>query len=292
MSGAKRETVSAKRVAVISCIHGNMEALEATLDDIAGQSVDQTIGLGDLVGYGPHPNEVVKTFIDRNIRSVQGCWDEGIALGNDSCGCQFLTDEDEALGGTALRWTAEACSKETKDYLKKMTHGMRMETPAGLVAFVHGSPRSNSEYLAESTHDLVLLERTAGAGCDVLVCGHTHIPFVRRIDGTIRVTAKAGIKDAYYRHHAPVEDSPSEIILSPKLVINAGSVGEPRHGTPESTYIIFDTETLDVEIRRVKYAVEKTVKAMRKKNLPESFMERLLVGTEFVGKNKEIVCAC
>jgi predicted phosphodiesterase len=285
--------VPPRRIAIMSCIHGNMEALETVLDDIARQDVDRILCLGDLVGYGPHPNEVIETLRDRDIRSVLGCWDEGIGLESGNCGCQFISDEDELLGEVAYGWTAEEVTQDHKAYLKALPQGVRMETPKGVIAFVHGSPRSTSEYLAESTHDLVLLERAAGADCQMLVCGHTHVPYVKQLEGTLRVTAHTGLKDAYYKAMDPsLHEASKEIHLSPKVIVNAGSVGEPRHGGPESTYVVIDTSSWDVSIRKVSYAVDRTVAAMRRKNLPESFMERLRLGQELIGKNKEITCAC
>ena len=80
-----------KKIAVISCIHGNMEALETVYDDICSKKINDIVCLGDLVGYGPHPNEVVR-FIKRNdISTVLGCWDEGIGLDKDTCGCHYIS---------------------------------------------------------------------------------------------------------------------------------------------------------------------------------------------------------
>lgn len=281
------------RVAVISCIHGNLAAFEAALDDIARRDVQQIICLGDLVGYGPQPNEVIDLVQKRDLRTIQGCWDEGIGLDRGHCGCTFLSDEDAQLGDRAFAWTSERVLKKHKAFLKELPQGVQMRTPRGVVVYVHGSPRSTSEYLAESTHDLVLLERAAGAGCDVLVCGHTHVPYVRRVEGTLRVTAQTGPKDDFYKDQDPgLRHAHREITLAPKLIVNAGSIGEPRHGTPESTYIILDTNTWDVELRRVAYDVERTVRAMRKLDLPTPFVERLTAGRELVGKHKDITCAC
>lgn len=288
-----REVSTTGRVAVISCIHGNMEAFETTLDDITRQQVDQIICLGDLVGYGPFPNEVIDLVQRRNLRTIRGCWDEGIGLNQGHCGCSFLTDEDEVLGDLAFNWTSDQVTKDNKTFLNELPQSVRMQTPKGVIVFFHGSPRSTSEYLTESTHDLVLLERAAGAGCDMLVCGHTHVPFVRKVEGTLRVSAASGLKDTYYRSIQPaLAATIRSIELSPKLIVNAGSVGEPRHGGTESTYTLIDTGTWDIEIRSVSYDVRKTVSAMRKLGMPEPFIERLDRGQELVGKDKEITCAC
>lgn len=280
---------------MISCLHGNMEALEAVADDIRRQKPDQTICLGDLVGYGPYPNEVV-SFIERNnIPSVMGCWDEGISMERDDCGCKFVTEEDAEFGHQAFAWTKSKLTKKNKNFLKELSFGVNLQDAFGKeIVFVHGSPRSTSEYLMESTHDLVLFERAAGGGADILICGHTHVPFVREIEGELTVRVPAGsLKEKVEQDmgKAP-KTAPRKIQLNAKLVINAGSVGEPRDGRPESSYVLFDTLTHQVEIRRVAYDVQKTVQALRKQSLPEAFASRLLQGVELAEKKKDISCAC
>ena len=145
----------------------------------------------------------------------------------------------------------------------------------------------------ESTHDLILFERAAAGDCDVLICGHTHVPFVRQIEGVMRVTAELGVKDAIQKSLGLVKGAElREVRLKPKLLINAGSVGEPRHGGTEATYVIFDTSTKAVEIRGVVYDVEATVKALRKSGLPDIFATRLAHGEEFALKSKDLTCVC
>ncbi len=288
------EPVKGQRIAILSCIHGNMAALEAVWDDLIGQNVDRVYCLGDLVGYGPFPNEVIKFVQDYNIPTVLGCWDEGIGMEREDCGCKFVTEEDAEHGHAAFVWTRSKVTDANRKFLSELYHGQRVtETAAGTLLLVHGSPRSTGEYLMESTHDLILFERAAAGDCDVLICGHTHVPFVRKIEGTLRVTAELGLKDAIQKDLGMVKGAaPREVRLKPKLLVNAGSVGEPRHGGVEATYVILDTETKAVEIRGVRYDVETTVKALKKSGLPEAFAERLERGEELALKSKEIICAC
>ena len=127
-----------KKIAVISCIHGNMEALETVYDDIRSKKINDIVCLGDLVGYGPHPNEVVR-FIKRNdISTVLGCWDEGIGLDKDTCGCHYISEKEGELGAMAFAWTKAAVSKKTKVFLRELPFGMKDDS--GNVLFVHGSP--------------------------------------------------------------------------------------------------------------------------------------------------------
>lgn len=283
-----------KRIAILSCLHGNMPALEAVWDDVRSQHVDEVICLGDLVGYGPWPNEVVAFVQRHNIQCVLGCWDEGIGHKREDCGCKFVTEEEGQLGHAAFEWTRRRVHRRHVLFLRSLPFGLRMELDgAGRLLFVHGSPHSTSEYLTESTHDLVLLERAAAGDCDVLVCGHTHVPFARRVDGVLRVRPVASLKETIKRGlQGTPRAAPRELILHPKLIINAGSVGEPRHGGPEATYVVFDAVRSQVEIRRVVYPVEETARAIVRCGLPPIFAERLRAGRELAGKQKETHCAC
>ena len=293
-SSSESTNTSEQRIAILSCIHGNMAALEAVWDDLGNQNIDQLYCLGDLVGYGPYPNEVVEFVKQNNIPTVLGCWDEGIGMEKEDCGCKFITEEDAEYGHAAFKWTRSNISEENRKFLSELYFGQRVtNTAAGTLLLVHGSPRNTGEYLMESTHDLILFERAAAGDCDVLICGHTHVPFVRQIEGTLKVTAELGVKDAIQKDLGMVKaPAPREVSLKPKLLINAGSVGEPRHGGVEATYVIFNTKTKAVEIRGVPYDVGATVKALKNAGLPEAFASRLESGQEFALKNKELTCEC
>jgi len=293
-SSSESTKTSEQRIAILSCIHGNMAALEAVWDDLGDQNIDQLYCLGDLVGYGPYPNEVVEFVKQNNIPTVLGCWDEGIGMEQEDCGCKFITEEDAEYGHAAFEWTRSNITEKNRKFLSELYFGQRVtNTAAGTLLLVHGSPRNTGEYLMESTHDLILFERAAAGDCDVLICGHTHVPFVRQIEGTLKVTAELGVKDAIQKDLGMVKSpAPRELSLKPKLLINAGSVGEPRHGGLEATYVIFNTKTKAVEIRGVPYDVGATVKALKNSGLPEAFASRLESGQEFALKNKELTCEC
>ena len=282
----------AQRLGIISCVHGNLEALDTVLADLRAREIDSVLCLGDLVGYGPFPDETVSRIRELDIPSVLGCWDEGIAQENETCGCTFISEEEGELGAMAFWWTTANVSDETKSYLGTLPMGMAVDLPCGRLVAFHGSPNSTSEYLTESTHELVLFERAASAGCDILVCGHTHVPYVKQVAGTLEVRAETTVKDPIYRARYGDSETPSLVTLAPKTILNAGSVGEPRHGGLAATYAILDTDSGDVELCEVEYDVEKTVHAMRERDVPETFADRLLHGQELTGKHKEVYCAC
>jgi predicted phosphodiesterase len=213
--------------------------------------------LGDLVGYGPHPNQVIERLRDLDVVVVRGCWDEGIANDQGHCGCEFASQEDAELGELTYTWTELEVNEESRAYLRGLPFLMARRTAAGIIAFVHGSTASTAEDLSEETHDLFLLERASRVDCELLACGHTHIPFARRIHRVLEA------------EHSPVLETgatglrTSRTLLRAKTLINCGSVGEPRHGGPEATYAVLNQATGAVAIRKVPYDVEATVGVVR-----------------------------
>lgn len=264
-----------------------MEALEAVWADIRSRGIPRTICLGDLVGYGPWPHEVIDFIRRNNLPTIRGCWDEGIGLDRGDCGCVFVSKEEEALGHWSYDWTRRRLDDADRAFLKSLPTMLASKINDVRLAAVHGSPRSASEYLTETTHELVLYERAASTAADVLVFGHTHVPFVKRLDGRLQLTV-----DTSAEGNPPSEDSPRVVSLRPKVLINAGSVGEPRHGSPKSSYVILDALGLDVSICYADYDVKKTVAAMSRFEMPGPFAERLALGSEIAVKDKTVLCAC
>lgn len=250
------------KIAVISCIHGNLAALEAVLADIDQQDVAQTFCLGDLVGYGPYPNEVVAMVRDRQISSCQGCWDEDIIDGLNACECSYPSLLAEKRGRLAHEWTDAEVTAETREYLAQMPLTLRHEN----LCFVHGSPQSQHEYLLPETSAFMALERVLSTGADVLFCGHTHIPYVRTLsDGQLQVRVVNSDQNSNQ------SDSAQTLTTPLKRIINAGSVGEPRHGKPQATYVIYDTLSAQTTFREVDYDYAQTCDAIVNKGLPPIF---------------------
>jgi predicted phosphodiesterase len=272
------------RVAVISCIHGNLPALEAVWADIESRGVTQVLCLGDLVGYGPWPAEVVRFIEAKGVPTIQGCWDEGIGLQKDDCGCHFVSEAEGAAGEWSYRWTAERVGEQERAFLKRLPPAIAARAGGARLVAVHGSPRSVHEYLTAETHELVLYERAGVAGADVLLFGHTHVPFVKRIAGELEISVDTTAPESV--------ELPALRPLRPKLFVNAGSVGEPRHGSPEATYVILDPASLDVSIVGVDYDLKATLAAMRKAEMPAAFIERLQQGSELAVKDKTAACDC
>ena len=266
--------------AVISCLHANLAAVEAVLDDIDSQGITSVTCLGDLVGYGPQPNEVINLVRGRNIQTCQGCWDEDIIDGLNSCECSYPSQLAERRGHRAHEWTAEILTDENKQFLAKLPMTLRR----GTMLFVHGSPNSQHEYLLPDMNAFAALERVETAGAETMFCGHTHQPYIRELSGgSIRVRVQQkGMESA----------SEQELQLPMRRIVNAGSVGEPRHGSTKATYVVHNEETGAVTIREVDYDVERTCRAILEVGLPEVFAWRLSHGFEYAERADDASHVC
>ena len=266
--------------AVISCLHANLAAFEAVLDDIDQQGIKTITCLGDLVGYGPQPNEVVELVRQRAIPTCQGCWDEDIIDGLNACECSYPSQLAERRGHHAHHWTADRLTDDNKAFLAQLPTSLRRDK----LLFVHGSPNSQHEYLLPDMNAFAALERVETAGAETLFCGHTHQPYIRELSGgSIRVSV----------HQRGNElASEQEMTLPMRRIVNAGSVGEPRHGSTKATYVVHDDKTGDVSIREVDYDVAKTCQAIVEAGLPDVFAWRLSHGFEYAERAEDASHVC
>lgn len=267
------------KIAVLSCIHGNSEALDAVLLDINHQKAEKIFCLGDLVGYGPYPNEVITKIRALEIPTCAGCWDEDIIEGLNACDCSYPSLLAEKRGKIAHEWTNQQIHPENREFLAQLPHSLR----EGNLAFVHGSPHSNHEYLLPELDAFAALERVLSTEADILFCGHTHVPYIRQLDaGNLQVRVKGeGIKEQGINFNASL-----------KQIINVGSVGEPRHGRPNATYVIYDIDTQEVRLREVAYDYQKTCAAIIEKGLPAIFAWRLSQGLEYAERADDPTHVC
>ena len=232
------------RIATFSDIHGNRHALEAVLEDIDRQRPDRIYCLGDLVGYGAYPNEVIEMIRQRVIPTVMGNYDDGVGFDKDDCGCAYPTAEMRRLGDLSFTWTKEHVTPENKAFLRSLLPNIRLEAEGKRILLVHGSPRRINEYVYED-RPLSSLERIArSADTDILIFGHTHLPYVKNVAGT--------------------------------LFVNDGSVGKPKDGDPRAAYALLDIgPAVQVNIRRVLYDVAAAAAAVRASGLPLEFADML-----------------
>ncbi|MEP6470081.1 MAG: metallophosphoesterase family protein [Chloroflexota bacterium] len=238
------------RLAVLSDIHANLAALDAVRADLP--EVDELWVLGDIVGYGPQPNEVVATLQEMGARSVMGNHD-GAAIGQVDVSW-FNPD-----AARAITWTASVIDENTRAYLAALPEVRR----SGELTAVHGSPRDPTwEYISD-----VAVAGANLAAFDTRLClhGHTHVPVVYRTD------------DGQVQAVHPVPGSPVSVETG-RLLVNPGSVGQPRDGNPAASYLVIDMSANEAQFHRVSYDVMATQRLMRDAGLPPRLAERLSYG--------------
>ena len=235
------------KLAIISDIHANLHALQAVWEDLEEQNPDAVYCLGDLVGYGAHPNETIEFIRARQIPTIMGNYDEGVGFDMHDCGCAYKDPDQDRLGKQSLRWTQEQTSQENKAYLQSLPMQIRFEQDLLGLMLVHGSPRKMNEYLYEDRPVATFKRIAKVAGTDILLFGHTHLPYKKRVSGT--------------------------------MFINCGSVGKPKDGNPDAGYVILSTgRKTEVEFRRVPYDVAAAAHAIRGSGLPHQFAGMLESG--------------
>ena len=241
------------RLAVLSDIHSNLAALDAVLADLdALPPVDELWVCGDIVGYGPQPNEVIERLRERGARAVMGNHD-GAAIG--LVDVAWFND----AAAMAIRWTTGVLDIDSRDYLAALPE--RREE-SGLTA-VHGSPRDPIwEYV---TSPAIAAANMTAFATEVCLFGHTHYPVVyAQADDSLRETA--GVAGSPLR------------IPEGRLMLNPGSVGQPRDGDPDSAYLVVDGDAATLEFRRIPYDIARTQALMREARLPSWLVERLGIG--------------
>ena len=168
-------------MAAFSDVHANLHALQAVLADIRAQSADKVVCLGDLVGYGAFPNEVIAAVREAEIPTIAGNYDDGVGFGRDDCGCAYTRAEDRERGDRSLRWTQSVVTADNQAWLRALPRELRFAADGKRVLCVHGSPRRINEYLYQDRPERSLLRVFEGLDADVMLCGHTHLPYQRRI---------------------------------------------------------------------------------------------------------------
>src|SRR4029079_8764590 len=128
-------------IAIISDIHGNLPALEAVLKDIARRRPTAVYCLGDLVGYGAFPNEVVSRIRAENIPTIMGNYDDGVGYDRDDCGCAYRDPDEKARGQESLMWTRTQTTTDNKTFLRSLNPDIRLTEGDKRILLVHGSPR-------------------------------------------------------------------------------------------------------------------------------------------------------
>ena len=242
------------RALIVSDIHSNSEAFSSVIED-AGRhgGFDEVWSLGDLVGYGPDPAEVIELLRGFAHRAVVGNHDLA------SVGLLGL-DAFNPYAGAANRWTSGVLSAEEREYLS----GLPLRLEVGDFTFAHGSPR-------DPVWEYVVSEWIATENFghfDTLRClvGHSHMPFVCRLN-----------EQKVAEFTVPRYGTPY-YLGEERLIVNSGSVGQPRDGDPRAAYAVYDSGQESVTHHRVHYDIAATQRKMRTHGLPEYLVERLEYG--------------
>lgn len=228
------------RFAVLSDIHSNLDALEAVIKQLP--EYDELLCLGDLVGYGPQPNEVVERLKDlRPAVVLMGNHDYAVATGD--------TDGFSENAARAVGWTRGRIREEHRQYLATLQPKAKLERDGTTLGLYHASPRAPlTEYIYPGMPDVSARALIGLARAKVLLLGHTHIPMVYAFDDS--------------------------------MLANPGSVGQPRDADPRASFaaLTITDHNLEFKIRRVEYDVDSVAKKIRDSDLPRFLAERLYIG--------------
>jgi len=231
------------KIAVISDIHANVYALMNVLEDIDNEKVDTIICLGDLVGYGPHPNEVISIIRSRNILCIKGNYDSSVV---DN---EYSYIRETPINSFSLPWAVHELREENRIFLENLPSTITLNIANKNLLFVHGSPNKINEYLFKDGDNTLNIMNSISS--DVLICAHTHIP---------------GIKE-----------------FANKVYVNCGSIGKSKIGRPNITYCILNInkqEGMKVQIKEIPYEFNKIVKDMTILDFPKELIHSFENGLE------------
>lgn len=236
-------------ITIFGDIHGNLPAVTAVFADMESRNLHNLYCLGDLVGYGTSPNEVIAAIRAREIPTIMGNYDLGVGNDSDDCGCAYTNPVSEALGKRSIAWTNAHTTAENKAFLRELVDNIPLQLGDLRVVLVHGSPRKVNEYLFADRPESSLVRLLDMVAADVLVCGHTHLPYHR-------------------------------ILADGRHVINAGSVGKPKDGDPRACYLVLSAQGRDLNVQfiRVPYDVEAAAQAIEASDMPHEYAEMLRLG--------------
>jgi diadenosine tetraphosphatase ApaH/serine/threonine PP2A family protein phosphatase len=238
------------RVAILSDIHGNLEALEAVLDRLPAEAADRMACLGDVVGYGADPNACAEAIRNAADPVLAGNHDWA-AVGQE--GPSYFN----TMALAAIRWTVSTLTAENADWLK----GRPLEADLGEAHLAHASPDAPATwpYISHPVEAQSALAHTEARICFV---GHSHHAFVAPETGSNEVVGEGHLK----------------LATGERYLINVGSVGQPRDGDNRAAFIIWDQEEDEIRIHRISYDVEKAQSKIREAGLPAFLAERLGLG--------------
>jgi hypothetical protein len=244
------ERVTVRRVALVGGVYANHLALEATIADARARGAEAIYCLGDLGGFGPHPDRVFPQLRDAGVRCVQGNYDQAVAAALDDCRCGYADPRDNHFARISYAYTLANTSAANRQWLGALPPAVRLSLGPWRVLLCHGSPRQVNEFLWESTTPTGLLDRFCDAQqADVIAVTHTGIKWHRALP-------------------------------SGRHAINVGAIGRPENdGTPRVWYTMVTADPdVRVEFVPVAYDHEALAREMVAEGLPPEFVETIRTG--------------
>jgi predicted phosphodiesterase len=240
------------RYGILSDIHSNFDALNAVINELDVLGIDKLVCLGDIVGYGPSPNECCDLLRARGCLAIAGNHDEAAVSGD--------ADSFNSLARAAIAWTKDELSEANREFLAHLPRELQFDS---FVA-VHGAPVFHFEYILNVLDAQSAFERVSRP---VTFIGHTHI-------------AEVYFQDERGRTFHQKLSGGGKIQVTPefRFIINPGSVGQPRDHNPQASFAYFDDVSRAIEVRRVTYDVGRVRELMETANLPLQLSERLSIG--------------
>ncbi len=239
------------RYAILSDIHANVESLEAVFACIPAS--DAILCLGDIVGYGPNPNECLALVRERAQATVLGNHDVAAI---DGFGIEYFND----AARSAIEWTRGVIDKDHVAWLDALSYELRTDD----YLLVHGAPVEYFTYILNKRTAAQAFEAT---DAPLIFVGHTHLA------DYYALAADGSIAHAHQQHGGRLALEPGV-----RYIVNVGSVGQPRDLNPAASFVTFDADARTIEWKRVPYAVEITQEKIACACLPESLAQRLEVG--------------
>lgn len=243
------------KIAVISDIHANLPALETVLAHIQEQGIQHVWNAGDLIGYGAFPDQVITLIQSLNIPSIIGNYDQKV-LKFPQKAAKWV-DRKKPNKFLAFKWAYQQLSPNSLAYLWALPEELRFTINGYAILITHGSPASNEEHIGPLTPAKRLIELANLAQADIIICGHSHQPFCREIQGI--------------------------------WFLNPGSVGRPDDGDPRASYAVLNLEPSHISVThyRLAYDIDRAVEGVRQAGLPEVFAQMLIQGRNLDAMNPQ-----
>jgi predicted phosphodiesterase len=235
------------RAAFFGGVYSNAPALLAAIADARVRGAEAMFCLGDLGGFGPHPERIAPILRAHGVVTLQGNYEDAVGNERADCGCGYTDPRDNHFAQIAYDYTLRRTPQDQRTWFRTLPRSLRLRLGGREVLLCHGSPRRQNEFLWESTSPDAFLRRLLDeAGADVLVCTHTGLPWSRILDDG-------------------------------RQVINAGVLGRPANdGRQEVSYALVSAERVDQVA--VAYDHRALAAEMRAERLPEEFVETILTG--------------